>query len=86
MQLTDGPLVEVALLLIGLTHISFDKTSFEWTLSEEISRLLDCQLSLELTVQEWRNNSSPHLCLSSNRKVREITMQEETQRIFASRK
>jgi hypothetical protein len=25
MQLTVGPLVEVALLLIGLTHISFDK-------------------------------------------------------------
>jgi hypothetical protein len=32
MQLTDWPLVEVALLLIGLTHISFDKTSFELTL------------------------------------------------------
>jgi hypothetical protein len=25
MRLTDWPLVEVALLLIGLTHISFDK-------------------------------------------------------------
>jgi hypothetical protein len=29
MQLTDWLLVEVALLLIGLTHISFSETSFD---------------------------------------------------------
>jgi hypothetical protein len=28
MQLTDWPLVEAALLLIGLTQISFDKNQF----------------------------------------------------------
>jgi hypothetical protein len=28
MQLTDGPLIEVALLLNGLTHISFDQNLF----------------------------------------------------------
>jgi hypothetical protein len=28
MQLTGGPLLEVALLLIGLTHISFDENQF----------------------------------------------------------
>ncbi len=29
MQLDDWPLVEVALLLVGQTHISFDKISFD---------------------------------------------------------
>jgi hypothetical protein len=29
MQLDDWPLVEVALLLVGLAHISFGKTSFD---------------------------------------------------------
>jgi hypothetical protein len=32
MQLTDLPLVEAALLLIGLTHISFKKNQFLFTL------------------------------------------------------
>jgi hypothetical protein len=29
MQLTDRPLIEVVLVLIGLTHILFDKTGFD---------------------------------------------------------
>jgi hypothetical protein len=29
MQLNDWPLVELALLLIGLNHISFDKNQFQ---------------------------------------------------------
>ncbi len=50
MQLTDWPFVEAALLLIGLTHISFDKNQFWfdknqlWRPEEEINRLFDCQL------------------------------------------
>jgi hypothetical protein len=39
MQLTGWSLVEVALLLIGLTYIFLKKNSFE-----SRSRLLDCKL------------------------------------------
>jgi hypothetical protein len=42
MQVTDWPLVEVALLLIGLTHASFTKPVL--TLLEEINSLLDYKL------------------------------------------
>jgi hypothetical protein len=41
-QLTDWPFVDVALLLSGLTHISFEKKTV-LTLQEEINRLLDFQ-------------------------------------------
>jgi hypothetical protein len=39
MQLTDWPLVAVALLLIGLTQISFEKKTV-LTIKEESDRLL----------------------------------------------
>jgi hypothetical protein len=37
MQLTDWLLVEVALLLIGLTHISLTKTSFRPSIGRDQS-------------------------------------------------
>jgi hypothetical protein len=41
-QLTNWPLVEVAMLLIGLTQISFDKTRFDSIVRDQSA--LYCQL------------------------------------------
>ncbi len=56
MLLTDWLLVEVGLLLIGLTKISFVKTGFDCL--ERDNRLLDYQLSWQDTkpVLEILNN------------------------------
>jgi hypothetical protein len=52
-QLTDCSLVEVLLLLIGLTHIYFlIKTCFDPLGKEAINRLLDCQLSALSTITD----------------------------------
>jgi hypothetical protein len=51
MQLTDWLLVEVELLLIGLTHASFDKNSFD-TLGRHYSKL-----NTFLTVRQLLENN-----------------------------
>jgi hypothetical protein len=47
MQLTDWTIVEVVLLFIGLTHISFDKTSFDPLGSDQSSFRLPALVSGE---------------------------------------
>jgi hypothetical protein len=58
-QLTDWPLVEVALQLVGLTQISFIK-KLVLIFLEETNRLLDYQLSINYSYFEefFRGNNT----------------------------